>query len=55
VASKLRILLSSMEGVLGSKPGGILLDGRLLHDYLTDSNLVCGRLWAQRQLHAGIR
>jgi len=29
---------------LYSNPGGILLDGRLLHDYLTDSNSVCGRL-----------
>jgi len=29
---------------MGSNPGGILLDGRLLHDYLTDSNSVCGRL-----------
>jgi len=44
VASKLRESLSSVEGVLGSNPGGILLDGRLLHDYLTDSSSVCGRL-----------
>jgi len=44
VASKLRKSLSSVEGVLGSNPGGILLDGRLLHDYLTDSNSVCRRL-----------
>jgi len=36
--------LSSVEGGLNSNPGGILLDGRLLHDYLTDSSSVCGRL-----------
>jgi len=29
-----------VEGVLGSNPGGILLDGRLLHDYFTDSSSV---------------
>jgi len=43
-ASKLRISLSSVEGVLGSNPGGILLDGRLLHDRLTDFNSVCWTL-----------
>jgi len=36
--------LSSVEGGLYSNPGGMLLDGRLLHDYLTDFNSVCGRL-----------
>ena len=36
--------LSSVEGGLYSNPGGILLDGRLLHDYSTDSNSVCRRL-----------
>jgi len=40
VASKLRKSLSSVEGVLGSNPGGILLDGRLLHDRSTDFNCV---------------
>jgi len=55
VASELRNSLSSVEGVLCSNPGGILLDGRLLHDYLTDSNWFAVGCWAQRQLHAGIR
>jgi len=36
--------LSSVEGGLYSNPGGTLLDGRLLHDYSTDSSSVCGRL-----------
>jgi len=44
VASKLRKSLSSVEGMLGSNPGGMLLDGRLLQDYLTDSNSVSGGL-----------
>jgi len=44
VASKPRNSLSSVEGVLGSNPGGILLDARLLHDRLTDFNSVCWTL-----------
>ena len=31
-------------GGLGYHAGGILLDGRLLHDRWSDSNPVCGRL-----------
>jgi len=45
VALKLRKSLSCVEGVLGSSPGGILLDGRLLHHHLTDSNSVCWTLF----------
>jgi len=44
VASELRKLLSCVEGVLGSNPGRTLLDGRLLHNHLTDSNSVCWTL-----------
>jgi len=44
VASKPRKSLSSVDGVLGSNPGGILLDGGFLHDRLTDFNSVCWTL-----------
>jgi len=44
-----------MEGVLGSNPGGTLLNGRLVHNRLGYPDSVCWRLWARRQLHAGIR
>jgi len=33
-----------VEGVLGSSLGGILLDGRLLHNHWTDSDSVCWTL-----------
>ena len=43
VASKLRKSLSSVEVcILG--PGGLLLDGRLLHNCWTDFDALCGTL-----------
>jgi len=44
VASKLRKSLSSVGGVDRLHAGGISLDGRLLHDRLTDFNSVCWTL-----------
>ena len=55
MALKLRISLTSLEGVLGS----ILAEVYSMADYSTTGRripiLFAGGCWSQRQLHAGIR